>query len=82
MIAADLSKRGRTLLQPFSLLGRNPLLIYVMFSLCINHIAYLAGVGDLFTVGPVPALLRAVFFTSLTAAAVFLLTRRGWLWKA
>lgn len=82
MIASDLSQRGRKVLHPFALLGRNPLMIYVMFSLCINHIAYLIGVGDLFTVGAVPALARAAFFTTLTAVAVIYLSRKGLLWKA
>jgi predicted acyltransferase len=65
-----------------ALTGRNPLLIYVLFTMFISHVAYLVGVGNLFTTGTVPSLLRAIFFTGLTTALVIMATRRKWVWKA
>lgn len=82
LIIADRLNVTRRTTRVLAETGRNPLLMYVLFSLFINHIAYLVEVGDYFTVGIGPALARATAFTALTTAVVVWLTRRRVFWKA
>jgi predicted acyltransferase len=82
LIVCDLFRRGQAAAAPLVMAGRNPLLIYVLFTLFVSHVAYLAGVGGLFTDSPLPALVRAVFFTALTLSLVILATRKKIFWKA
>lgn len=82
LVLSDLSVRGGRFFRPVAQIGRNALLMYVLFTLFISHAAYLTGVGNFFTEGPIPALARAVFFTALTSMLVWYATTKRIFWKA
>ncbi len=82
LIVADTFQAGRRFLRPLALIGQNALFAYVILMLGIEHVMWLAGVGDAFTSTWQLATMRSATLTILVAVIVWLATKKHLVWKA
>ena len=82
LICADRFAAGRRQLRPVALIGQNALLAYVVLMLCIEHLLWLAGVGDAFTSTWPLATARSIALTLAAGLIVWGATRQRLIWKA